>query len=72
VSPTAPTFVTLSAQLTKAHRRIRELEAREAELAARNKTLRAAITELAHDDHPGKTAATTATNRTKTSRFPYV
>jgi hypothetical protein len=52
VSPTAPTFVTLNDQLTKAHSRIRELEARETELLARNRTLRAVITELTHDDHP--------------------
>jgi hypothetical protein len=52
VSPTAPTYVTLNNQLTKAHRRIRELQARETALAADNRTLRAVITELAHDDHP--------------------
>ena len=34
MSPTAPTFVVLNDQLTKAHRRIRELEARETELLA--------------------------------------
>jgi hypothetical protein len=46
MSPTAPTFVTLNDQLHRAHRRIRELEARETELFADNRTLRAAITEL--------------------------
>lgn len=34
MSPTAPTLITLSNQLKKAHRRIRELQAREAELRA--------------------------------------
>jgi hypothetical protein len=34
VSPTAPTFITLHKRLNKAHRRIRELEAREADLIA--------------------------------------
>ena len=33
MSPTAPTFVTLNDQLNKAHRRIRELQARETEAA---------------------------------------
>jgi hypothetical protein len=56
VSPTAPTFGTLNDQLTKAHRRIRELEARETELLAHNRTLRAVITEITHDDDP-RTAA---------------
>jgi hypothetical protein len=51
VSPTAPTFLTLSAQLTKAHSRIRELEALETEIVSRNRTLLAIITELADDDH---------------------
>ncbi len=35
MSPTSPTFVALNDQLNKAHRRIRELEARELELVAR-------------------------------------
>ena len=52
MSPTAPTFATLNDQLTKAHRRIRELEARETELLADNRTLRAAITELTHARSP--------------------
>jgi hypothetical protein len=52
VSPTAPTFGTLNDQLNKAHRRIRELEARETELLAHNRTLRAVITEITHDDDP--------------------
>ena len=56
MSPTAPTFVTLNDRLNKAHRRIRELEARETELLAQNRTLRAVITELTHEDHP-RTAA---------------
>jgi hypothetical protein len=43
VSPTAPTFGTLNDQLAKAHRRIRELEARETELLAHNRTLCAVI-----------------------------
>lgn len=34
MSPTAPTFTLLTEQLTKAYRRIRELEARQAELLA--------------------------------------
>ena len=52
MSPTAPTYVTLNNQLTKAHSRIRELQARETALAVDNRTLRAVITELTHDDHP--------------------
>jgi hypothetical protein len=56
MSPTAPTFITLNDQLNKAHRRIRELQARETELLAQNRTLRAVITELTHDD-PAQTAA---------------
>ena len=46
MSPTAPTLVTLNDQLNKAHQRIRELQAREAELLAQNRTLCAIITEL--------------------------
>jgi hypothetical protein len=55
VSPTAPTFVTLNGQLTKAHSRIRELEARETELVEHNRTLHAVITELTDKD--ARTAA---------------
>jgi hypothetical protein len=55
VSPTAPTFGTLNDQLNKAHRRIRELEAREIELLAHNRTLCAVITELTDED--ARTAA---------------
>ena len=56
MSPTATTLVTLDDQLSKAHRRIRELQARETELLAQNRTLCAVITELIHEDHP-RTAA---------------
>jgi hypothetical protein len=42
----------LNKLLTQAHSRIRELQAHETELAADNRTLRAVITELTHDDHP--------------------
>jgi hypothetical protein len=52
MSPTAPTFVTLNDQLNKAHRRIRELQARETELLAQNRTLCAVINELTDDDPP--------------------
>lgn len=52
MSPTAPTYVTLNNQLTKAYSQIRELQARETALAADNRSLRAVITELTHDDHP--------------------
>jgi hypothetical protein len=62
VSPTAPTFVTLNDQLTKAHRRIRELEARENELLAHNTTLCAAIEELTQDDHPRTAAEVTSSS----------
>ena len=55
MSPTPPTFVTLNNQLNKAHRRIRELEARETELVAHNTTLCAVIEELT-EEHP-RTAA---------------
>ena len=50
MSPTAPTIVTLNDQLNKAHRRIRELQARETELLAQNRTLHAVITELTDKD----------------------
>jgi hypothetical protein len=43
VSPTSPTFGALNDQLTKAHHRIRELEAHETELLAQIRTLCAAI-----------------------------
>ena len=52
MSPTAPTFVALNDQLNKAHHRIRELEAREAELLAQIRILCAVITDLTHEDHP--------------------
>ena len=44
--PTAPTIVALIDQLNKAHRRIRELQARETELLTHNTTLHGVITEL--------------------------
>ena len=50
MSPTAPTFVTLNDRLNKAHRRIRELQARETELLAHNRTLHAVITALTDKD----------------------
>ena len=50
MSPTAPTLVTLNDQLNKAHQRIRELQARETELLAQNRTLHAVITELTDKD----------------------
>ena len=62
MSPTAPTFATLNDQLTKARRRIRELEARETELLADNRTLRAAITELTDADHPRTAAGLTSSS----------
>lgn len=49
MSPTAPTFVALNDQLNKAHRRIRELEAGEAELLAQIRILCAVITDLTHE-----------------------
>jgi hypothetical protein len=51
VSPTSPTFVALNDQLNKAHHRIRELEAGEAELLAQIRILCAVITELTHEVH---------------------
>lgn len=62
MSPTAPTFVTLNDQLNKAHRRIRELEARATELFADNRTLRAAIIELTDADHPRTAAVLTSSS----------
>jgi hypothetical protein len=50
VSPTSPTIVTLNDRLNKAHRRIRELQSRETELLAENRTLHAVITELTDKD----------------------
>ena len=52
MSPTAPTFVTLNDRLNEAHRRIRELQARETELLAQNRTLCALINELTDEDAP--------------------
>jgi cell division protein FtsB len=46
MSPTSPTFIALNQQLNKAHQRIRELEARETDLLARNRTLCAVIAEF--------------------------
>jgi hypothetical protein len=51
VSPTSPTFVALNERLNKAHHRIRELEAGEAELLAQIRILCAVITELTHEVH---------------------
>jgi hypothetical protein len=70
VSPTAPTFATLNDELNKAHRRIRELQARETELLAQNRTLCAVITEFIHEDHP-RTAAelTSSPNDGSDDRF---
>ena len=62
MSPTAPTFVTLNDQLTRAHRRIRELEARKTELLAHNRALRAALSALTDDDHPRTAASLTASS----------
>ena len=50
MSPTAPTIVTLNGQLIKAHRQIRELQARETELLTQIRTLCAVITELTDED----------------------
>jgi len=64
MSPTAPTFGTLNDQLNKAHHRIRELEARETELLAQNRTLSAIITELTHDNDAMTTDAARYTRST--------
>ena len=69
VSPTAPTFVTLNEQLNKAHRRIRELEARVTDLLAYNQTLRAAITALTRDDQPRTAAALTSSSNDASDGF---
>jgi hypothetical protein len=66
VSPTAPTFVTLNDRLNKAHRRIRELQARETEVLAQNRTLRTIITELTDED-PACTAADLSSDPLHTS-----
>jgi hypothetical protein len=70
MSPTAPTFATLNDELNKAHRRIRELQAREAALLAQNRTLCTVITEFIHDDH-GRSAAelTSSPNDGSEDRF---
>jgi hypothetical protein len=51
MSPTSPTYVALYKQLGQAHRRIRELEAGEAELLAQIRILCAVITDLTHEVH---------------------
>ena len=69
MSPTAPTFATLNDELNKAHRRIRELQARETELLAQNRTLCAVITELIHEDHPRTAELTSSPNDGSDDRF---
>ena len=70
MSPTAPTFATLNDELNKAHRRIRELQAREAALLAQNRTLCTVITEFIREDHR-RTAAehTSSPNDGSDDRF---
>ena len=46
MSPTAPSLMTLTNRLMKAHHRIRELEASEAELREKTKVLCAVIAKL--------------------------
>ncbi|AWT52112.1 hypothetical protein [Mycolicibacterium smegmatis] len=46
MSPTAPSLMTLTNRLMKAHHRIRELEASEAELREKTKVLSAVIAKL--------------------------
>ena len=46
MSPTAPSLMTLTNRLMKAHHRIRELEAREAELRDKTEVLCAVIAKL--------------------------
>jgi len=60
VSPTTPTFVALNDQLNKAHHRIRELEAGEAELLAQIGILCAVITDLTHEVHVRSAAELTS------------
>ena len=56
MSPTSPTFVALNDQLNKAHRRIRELEAREMELVERIRILCAVKHTDSNDEHLATTA----------------
>lgn len=56
MSPTAPTLVTLNNRLKNAHSRIRELEAREAELVALTRALRVVVEELETRRHPRPTS----------------
>jgi hypothetical protein len=84
VSPTVPTFATLNDQLNQAHRRIRELQARERELLAQNSALRAVIAEFKQEDHRCTAAEHTSSPNdgsagrfginagVKTKQFPYV
>lgn len=69
MSPTAPTFATLNDELNKAHRRIRELQARQTELLAHNRTLRAVITEMTHDDDPRTAAEVTSSSNDGSNGF---
>lgn len=66
MSPTSPTFVALNDQLNKAHHRIRELEAGEAELLAQIRILCAVITELTHEVH-ARSAVELASSTVQTS-----
>ena len=50
MSPTSPTFVAVNDQLTRAHHRIRHLEARETELMVLIETLWAVVTVLIPND----------------------
>jgi hypothetical protein len=53
MSPTSPSFATWNDQLNKAHHRIRQLEAREAELVARIASLRS-VSESSDEDQASR------------------
>jgi hypothetical protein len=84
VSPTVPTFATLNDQLNQAHRRVRELQARERELLAQNRALRAVIAAFIQEDHRCTAAEHTSSPNdgtagrfcinadVRTKQFPYV
>jgi hypothetical protein len=61
----------LNNQLTKAHSRIRELQARETALAADNRTLRAVLTELTHEVMGSASAMTPASTHTSVLARPH-
>lgn len=69
MSPAAPTFGTLNNQLNKAHQRIRELEAREAELLAQKTEPYAPSSPCCGSSPPSHTSEMAVENTSATTTF---